>query len=52
MVYSQGRVLIKFAERSGAVGKLVKAVCLSEAVGIGINPLSFGEKEKIGCTVK
>ena len=43
---------IKFADKSDGAGAFVKAICLSEYTGTGINPLSSGEKEKMGYMVK
>jgi len=39
---------LKLPDKSAAAGAFGYANCRSEAVGIGISPLSFGESEKTG----
>jgi hypothetical protein len=48
----QEGTLIKFADKSDGAGPFVKASCLSEGNGTGIIPVSSGENENIGNTVK
>jgi hypothetical protein len=43
---------MKFADKSDGAGPRVKASCLSEGKGTGIMPLSSGEKENTGNSVK
>jgi hypothetical protein len=43
---------VKFPLTSGVAGFFVNATCWSETVGTGMNPESFGEKEKTGVIVK
>ena len=43
---------MKFADKSDGAGPFEKASCLSEGTGTGIMPLSSGEKENTGNSVK
>jgi hypothetical protein len=48
----QEGILTKFADKSDGAGPFEKASCLSEGKGTGIMPLSSGEKENTGNSVK